>query len=303
MKVLGENSLLPIFQSSFKGRKGLSAPGDDCAILTPPPGRKLVQTCDQVVEGMHVPEGCPPEVMAVKLVRRSLSDLAAAGAEPWAASWTIVAPRDKGGGWMTSLVGAFLEEAAAFNMGVVGGDVSNGRETVLTCTLLGLEGRRPAPGRGGARPGDEIWATGTLGGAVESGRHLKPEPRLREGRRLNEVHHARAMMDLSDGLAADLPRLLQASSVGAEIILEDLPLDSSLKSDLQGWEKAAGDGEDYELLAVLGPRRGLGAEKDPVLQSCGLTRIGRIVEGQGVDWIGEGKAIHFNPRGWESCWE
>ena len=102
--MLGENSLLPIFQSSFKGRKGLSGPGDDCAILTPPPGRKLVQTCDQVVEGVHVPVGCPPEIMAVKLVRRSLSDLAAAGAEPWAASWTIVASSEKEGGWMTSLI-------------------------------------------------------------------------------------------------------------------------------------------------------------------------------------------------------
>jgi len=300
--VLGENSLLPIFQSSFKGRKGLSGPGDDCAILTPPPGRKLVQTCDQVVEGVHVPVGCPPEIMAVKLVRRSLSDLAAAGAEPWAASWTIVASAEKGGGWMTSLVKAFVEEAAAFNMGVVGGDVSNGRETVLTCTLLGLEGRRAAPGRGGARPGDEIWATGTLGGAVESGRHLKPEPRLREGRRLNEVHHARAMMDMSDGLAVDLPRLLQASCVGAEILLDDLPLDPSLKSNLQGWEKAAGDGEDYELLAVLGRRRSLDAGKDPVLRSCGLTRIGRIVEGKGVKWIGEGEDINFNPSVWESRW-
>ena len=303
MKVLGENSLLPIFQSSFKGRKGLSGPGDDCAILTPPPGRKLVQTCDQVVEGVHVPDGCPPEVMAVKLVRRSLSDLAAAGAEPWAASWTIVASGGRGGGWIVSLVDAFLAEAAAFNMGVVGGDVSNGRETVLTCTLLGVEGRRPTPGRGGARSGDEIWVTGALGGAIESGRHLKPEPRLREGRLLNEVHHARAMMDLSDGLAVDLPRLLEASSVGAEIFLEDLPLDPSLKSDLQGWKKAAGDGEDYELLAVLGPRRGLGAGKDLVLQSCGLTKIGRIVEGHGVNWIGGGKAVDFNPNGWESCWE
>ncbi|HBF22666.1 MAG TPA: thiamine-phosphate kinase, partial [Planctomycetes bacterium] len=85
VKVLGENELLPIFQSSFNRRKGLSPPGDDCAVLVPPQGRRLVQTCDQLVEGVHVPTGCHPEQMAVKLVRRSLSDLAAAGAEPWAA--------------------------------------------------------------------------------------------------------------------------------------------------------------------------------------------------------------------------
>ena len=126
VKVLDENELLPIFQSSFNRRKGLSPPGDDCAVLVPPPGRRLVQTCDQLVEGVHVPAECHPEQMAVKLVRRSLSDLAAAGAEPWAASWTVLAPCERGANWIENLSRAFLEESSNFNMSVVGGDVSNG---------------------------------------------------------------------------------------------------------------------------------------------------------------------------------
>jgi len=296
---LGEDALHAIFRSSYAGRKGVSGPGDDCALLRPPAGRAVVHSVDQLAEGVHVERGTAPALMARKLLRRALSDLAAVGAEPWAVSWTVAAPPARGGAWLKRLARAFLAEAAVFRVAVAGGDVSRADALVLTATVFGLAPAAGVPGRGGGRPGDVLLVTGALGDAIASGRHLLPEPRLREGARLVERYRPHAMMDLSDGLARDLPRLCAASGVGASVRLEDLPLAPGLAAGEPGWRAALGDGEDYELLLALPPRRAAEALQDRVLRRTGLRAMGSLEEGATVRWLTEGRRWRPGKLGWQ----
>ncbi len=271
-----EDRLHGIFASAFRRRKGLSGPGDDTARVQAPPGRALHLSTDQVVEGIHAEEGTPPAALARKLVRRSLSDLAAAGARPWACLWSAALPRTREASWVRRLARAVLAEADRFGMAVIGGDLSAAPACVLTCTVLGLEGRRRPPGRSGARPGDWICVTGRLGGAVRSGRHLLPEPRLSEGRTLVERFELHALLDLSDGLDRDLRRLLRASKAGACVELESLPLARGLAHGDEGWASALLEGEDYELLACLPADQARRAFEDPLLRRSGFHVIGEV---------------------------
>lgn len=263
----------------------------------------LHQTVDQVVEGVHVAFGTAPAVFARKLVGRTLSDLAAAGARPWALSWTIAAPPGPDRpDWLRRLARAFLRAADREECAVIGGDISSlpeGSAVVLTCTALG-RAERPAPGRAGARPGDLLLVTGRLGGAQRSGRHLAPQPRIAEGLRLVERYRPHAMMDLSDGLATDLPRLLRASGVGARIALDRLPRAAGLDATLAGYAAAVADGEDHELLAALAPRTARRALQDPLLRRAGLVAIGSVEEQRGLRWTEDGAPVRgWKPAGWQ----
>lgn len=251
--------------------------------------------------------GTRPAIMARKLVGRTLSDLAAAGATPWALSWTICAPpAPRRSAWLRSLARAFLAAAERENASVIGGDVSSapeGAPVVLSCTALGVADQA-APGRAGARPGDLILVTGRLGGSLRSGRHLAPQPRLAEGKRLIGRYRPHAMMDLSDGLAADLPRILQASEVGGRIALDRLPLALGLKRDLAGYSSAVADGEDYELLVVMAPRTAQRALRDPLLRRAGLVAIGAIEERPGLRWTRDGAELRsWKPQPWQHCFD
>ncbi|MCH2100827.1 MAG: thiamine-phosphate kinase [Planctomycetes bacterium] len=297
-----EDALHDIFRSTFRRRKGLFGPGDDCAQLRPWLGRPLYQTVDQVVEGVHVEWGARPAAMARKLVGRTLSDLAAAGAMPWALSWTICAPpASHRRAWLRTLAEAFLEAAERENASVIGGDISSapeGAPVVLSCTALGVADQA-APGRSGACTGDLILVTGKLGGALRSGRHLAPQPRIAEGRRLISRYKPHAMMDLSDGLASDLPRLLRASGVGARVALDCLPLAVGLQKNLRGFESAVADGEDYELLLAMAPRTAQRAMRDPLLRRAGLVSIGVVEEQVGLRWTCDGKLLRsWRPKPW-----
>lgn len=280
----------------------MSGPGDDCARLVPPAGARLALSTDQLVEGVHVEAGTPPAVMARKLLRRSLSDLAAAGATPWAVAWNVAVPAETPLRWLKKLARAFVAEAELFGCSVIGGDLTQAAATVLSCTVIGRECSHRAPGRGGARPGEWLVVTGRLGDAVRSRRHLLPEPRLIEGRVLVERYFATAMIDLSDGLAADLPRLLAASGVGARVQLDALPLARRLEHDLDGWRSALGEGEDYELLASLRPAHARRALEDPVLRRAGLHVIGDVVAGQDLVWEVDGQPIDPGATGWSYRW-
>ncbi len=308
-----EEELHAIFRSAFRERKDLSGPGDDCAVLSPPAGVQVVLSCDQVIGGVHLLPERPPAVYARKLLRRSLSDLAAAGAAAWAVSWTVAAPAAQGGAWLHALVGAFLDEAEIFGVAVIGGDlaVTSAPGVVLSCTVLGLA-RSPVPGRGGARPGDVILVSGRLGGAVPlddagrplaGGRHEHPQPRLELGAALAAGFAPHAMMDLSDGLGSDLPRLLARSGSGARIDLEDVPLSSGLEADPGGWSQALYDGEDYELLVVLDPDHAARALASADLPAPALSRIGEVVAPVGLTWCANGQRLTLPPRPWTHHWE
>ncbi|MCP4091911.1 MAG: thiamine-monophosphate kinase [Planctomycetes bacterium] len=296
-----ENHLHRIFQDSSPRLKGVSGPGDDCAVLIPPAGRKLLQTVDQVIGGVHVELDAEPQLYAQKLLRRTISDLAAAGATPWAASWTIATPPQWSAARVRALAKAFLASAAEFKMAVAGGDCSQASVPVLTCTALGLANGR-IPGRAGAKPGDVVLVSGKLGGAVRSGRHLCPEPRLAMGKALVEDYSPHAMMDLSDGLASDLPRILTASDCGADLDLEHLPLHAELPPERAGWESAVGEGEDYELLIVCSGRSAKRALQDCRFRGIGLTAVGRITDLGKLRWLHRGKVKRLKSRGWDYHW-
>ncbi|MGB0952959.1 MAG: thiamine-phosphate kinase [Planctomycetota bacterium] len=282
-------------------RKGILGPGDDCAELAPPAGRRLLQTVDQVIAGLHLEIDAAPAVYARKLLRRTLSDLAAAGATPWTVSWTLAIPPDWTAARIRQLAKAFLQEAEGFGVPVVGGDCSQAPTLVLTCTATGLSNGK-VPGRTGAQPGDRILVTGKLGDAVRSGRHAHPEPRLKQGQRLIETYAPHAMMDLSDGLARDLPRILKASDVGATVQLEHLPLAPPLQPSRDAWESAVGEGEDYELLVVLSKRQAKAALQDRLLQKIGLTDIGCIDPASGLRYQEAGRNRRLKSKGWEVTW-
>lgn len=298
----GEDELHALFRAAWRPRPGIVGPGDDCARLRPPPGRALLWTTDQLALGIHARSGTSPELLACKLLRRSLSDLAAAGAEPWAVSWTFAAPRATPLAWLRRLARAFLTEAEHFGLPVVGGDCSTARALVLSCSILGLESRRGTPGRGGAQAGDLLFVTGRLGGAVQSGRHLLPRPRLQEGARLAAEYRATAMMDLSDGLARDLPRLLARSRTGARVLLEQIPLSADVQGRPDAVGRALGEGEDYELLVALRPAQAARAARDPLLRRCGLTPIGAVTRARNLVWLQDGKPARIRARGYEHRW-
>ncbi len=262
----------------------------------------MLWTTDQVALGVHARAATEPEALAKKLLRRSLSDLAAAGAQPWAASWTMAAPTRLPLAYLERLARAFLAEAQSFQLPVVGGDCSTARALVLTCSLLGLEPQGGTPGRGGARVGDLLCVTGALGGAVRSGRHLLPTPRLAEGARLAERYHATAMMDLSDGLVRDLPRLLARSGAGADVDLEALPLHADARVQRDPIASALGEGEDYELLVTLPSAQAARALRDPLLRRAGICVIGSVVARKSLRWLRAGKSQKIMVRGWEHAW-
>jgi thiamine-monophosphate kinase len=202
---------------------------------------------------------------------------------------------------LRALARAFLAAAEEFGMAVAGGDCSQAAVPVLTCTALGLANGK-VPGRGGAKPNDIVLVSGKLGGAVRSGAHLLPQPRLQLGRWLVEDFSPHAMMDLSDGLAADLPRILVASGCGAAIGLENLPLNPGLPTGFGAFESAVGEGEDYELLLVLAPRTAKRALLDPRFHAIGLTPIGCITHHAGLRWLHHGKTVRLKSRGWNYGW-
>jgi thiamine-monophosphate kinase len=125
---------------------------------------------------------------------------------------------------------------------------------------------------------------------------------LEEGRYLLEQFSPHAMMDISDGLATDLPRILQASRLSVDVNLEDLPLAPPLSSRPKDWEIAISEGEDYELLVAMAPRTARKAMQDPKLRRVGFTQIGTFQEGSALNWLHRGKKIKLTAKGWQHRW-
>lgn len=300
----GEDALHAYFADAFPALEGVVGPGNDCAQIQVGQGQFLHWTCDQLVEGIHVEIGTAAEVQARKLLRRTLSDLAAAGAEPWLVSWTVAVPCERPTSWLKALAGAFVEEAGQIGCAVVGGDLSTspaGNAAVLSCTAIG-KSPQPAPGRAGAKAEHCVLVSGRLGGAVTSGRHLLPQPRFQLGSHLCRHYAPSAMMDISDGIAKDLLRILAASGVGADIQLQQIPLHEPLTADVNGWRQAVSEGEDYELLFCLSREHADQALVDPVLGEVGVHLIGTISSIPGLRWLDQGKVLDLQADGWEHGW-
>ncbi len=236
--------------------------GDDAAVLDVPAGRHLVAATDTLNAGVHFPENTSAFDIGYKCLAVNLSDMAAMGAVPrWVLLSLSLPAIDPA--WVESFTAGFSSLALEHGVSLVGGDTTSGPLSI-SITALGLieQGRQLT--RGGAKEGDLIVVSGTLGGAahalkmLQSGqtatqRHLldRPEPRVLLGQTL--VGHASACIDISDGLLADLDHILQASDCGARISIEQLPLAGNLSGleDELKWNYQLSGGDDYELLFTL----------------------------------------------------
>ena len=225
-------------------------PGHDCAVLaSPAQSLDLVLKTDAVVEGVHFLRSTSASLVGRKALARALSDLAAAGATPRAALITAGCPDKKSAARLQSIYRGLAWAARRWRVAVVGGETVRTRQLLVSVSLLGTVPRSQSPHRAGARPGHLLFVTGTLGGSWPR-RHLTFTPRLLEGQWLARKCFPSAMMDLSDGLGADLPRLARMSCIGFRIHPEQLPLATGANV-----RQALSQGEDYELLLAVPPAK------------------------------------------------
>jgi thiamine-monophosphate kinase len=298
LRDLGEFSLIDrILRAAAKLPSPASVvvgPGDDAAVLRPAPGEDVVVTTDAMVEGVHFRwRTDAPRAVGRRALVANLSDLAAMGARPLGFVVALAAPPNLPVRSVDGLVAGLLREAAAHGCPLVGGNLSAARETSLAITAVGAVARGRALSRAGARAGDRICVTGTLGGAAldraraEHGRrrtrHL-PEPRLAAGRALTRLRGVGGVIDVSDGLDADLAHLLEGRGLSAEIDPARLPVPRGFAAAcarlrLDPDRLARTGGEDYELLFTLRKAALRGARLSRRL-GVPVTEIGRIRAGR-----------------------
>ncbi len=219
-------------------------PGDDCAVIE---GGLLLKT-DCLVEGIHFEKGTNPVLIGRKAMNRVLSDIAAMGGIPRHALVTIASHSGRSSADVESWYEGMIAACEIFGCRIVGGETTRlpMEGAIISIAMTGKVDPETYVTRAGAGIGDAIAVTGRLGGAFKSGRHLTFTPRIDEARWLLANHRPTAMMDLSDGLGSDLPRLAAASRVGYTIDHQKIPVHED--SDIEG---AISDGEDYELLVTF----------------------------------------------------
>ena len=257
---------------------------------------QLLKT-DCVIEGVHFTPGTEPARVGWKAFCRPLSDIAATGGVPEHALVTLALPRARDAAWARGVYTGIGCAAREYGVSVVGGETAStpGPGWVSVC-LTGKVPRAECVTRGGGRVGDALFVTGRLGGSFVTGHHLDFRPRLPEARWLVSHFRVRAMMDLSDGLAADLPRLARASGTGFAVEPGSLPVTEGCSL-----EQALGDGEDYELLFALSPRprdaERLLAAWHRKFPRVPLTRVGALAPLGMVEGIGQVSGYdHFQTR-------
>ncbi|MDQ1374407.1 MAG: thiamine-monophosphate kinase [Actinomycetota bacterium] len=214
--------------------------GDDAAVV----GDGLLLAIDAVVEGVHFATDTPLEDVGWKVVAANVSDIAAMGGRPGHLLASVVGPP---GTYLDRLAAGMAEAAAAYGCPIVGGDLANGTTIVVTVAITGHVDGPPGPVlRSGARPGDVLYVTGALGANAASGWRLRPQARVNEGEQARRAG-ATAMIDVSDGLIADLNHIAEASGVGYELD-DDIPVADGATRD-----QALHGGEDYELIVAAPP--------------------------------------------------
>lgn len=294
------------FRPLARATPGALGLADDAALLDPGQGRDLVVTTDAMVETVHYLADEDPMRVAQKLLRSNLSDLAAKGAAPLAYTLTLALPAQPDESWIERFVEGLAADQALYGIGLLGGDsVRTPGTAVLSVTAFGTVPQGAMLRRSGARPGDDLYVSGTLGDAALglrvilgrlpglapdtaealARRHRVPDPRMALGRALVGLAHA--AMDVSDGLPGDLPHLCDASGTAAEVELARLPLSDAARAAIALdpallQDVAWGGGEDYELLFSAPVSARTAIEAAAVATDTAVTRIGGIAAGQGV---------------------
>ena len=278
---LGEREVIRRLAKLLPGRDDIRVGiGDDVAVVKVEGRHKdFLLTSDSVIEGTHFLSEASPEQIGHKAIGRVLSDFAAVGGEPLWALIDVVADREMPLARLEGVYRGAAKLAEKYGLSIVGGDMAQGSELQLHVFGVGEIPEKSAVLRSGARAGDVLYVTGSLGGSLE-GKHLTFEPRIEEGLWLRESRWANAMIDNSDGLATDLGHLLEMSHVGAEVSAAAIPISDAacmIKGGRAPLEHALLDGEDFELLFTVSPEKQRMFEsswKDVFELPC--TAIGRI---------------------------
>ena len=303
LRDLGENGLIERIRRRFRTSPLTVGIGDDAAILDIPPGYSLVYCSDLVVEDTHfVRDLHPPDSVGYKAVAVNVSDVGAMGGIPMSFTIALAAPGDLELAWIDDFYNGIERACRDFGVVLAGGDTSSAQCIFVDVSMVGRVQTGRAVLRSGARPGDQIYVTGTLGGSalglelLRSGkkehaaihRHLYPEPRHKLGQTIAGLAHA--MIDVSDGLSTDLMHILHESGVSARLYKDRLPVANGATD-----EHVLHGGEDYELL-VTAP------ELPNEVEGVSLRCIGEIISSTAEDQIflmdGSSESI-LRPRGWD----
>jgi thiamine-monophosphate kinase len=263
--------------------------GDDCAILQPDRGSDLLVTTDMLMDGRHFRlQQDGPRAVGYKAMGVNLSDIAAMAGVPRAAVVAVALPRAHATELAQGLYAGMHELAGQFEVDLVGGDTNAwDGPLVISVTLFGEATERGAVRRAGAMPGDVILVTGTLGGSLFAGRHLRPEPRVALALAMHQVVPIHAMIDISDGLSSDLGHILaESGGLGAVLDESAIPIhsdayDMSRKDGMCALDHALNDGEDFELCLVIAARDAARLLADPPAPAV-LYRVGVVTERPGL---------------------
>jgi thiamine-monophosphate kinase len=301
---------------------GALALADDAALLDPPAGRTLVLAADAMVAGVHFLPDDPPGTIGRKLLRVNLSDLAAMGAAPLGYLMTTALSPTTGDAWLAAFSAGLAEDQARFGCFLLGGDtVSTTGPVTLSLTIIGSVAPGAALRRSGARAGDALWVSGTIGdGALgllaltgrlgmvgEEGRealarrYRLPEPRLTLGAVLSGL--ATACMDVSDGLVQDVGHLARAAGLAAMIEAAAVPLSAAAAAAVAAepalLSRCLSGGDDYELVFAAPPEAEAAVRAAAAFSGVAVTRIGRFEAGEGVRVTGpDGGPMVFARGGW-----
>lgn len=317
---VGEFELIERFFATGFGERDdvILGIGDDAALVRVPADRELVVATDTLVAGVHFPQNLPPEHLGYRVLAVNLSDLAAMGAEPAWCTLAITLPEAQER-WLEQFSRGLRELARRHRVALIGGDTTRGPLT-LTLQILGLVPTGCALRRDGARVGDSVFVSGTTGDAVAGlelmqgsrseshaeldrylrGRFLAPTPRVELGQALRGL--ASAAIDISDGLHADLGKLLTASGVGARLELESLPLSDPLLASrgLQAArELALAGGDDYELCFTAGADRRASVLATAARCACPVREIGVVESEAGLRCFERGQPVAITVRGYD----
>jgi thiamine-monophosphate kinase len=287
---IGEDKLIRKLMRGVKlDRDVIAGAGDDCAVVRSTKNEHTLLKTDALVQDVHFTLETPPKLIGRKAIARVVSDFAAMGGTPRHAMITLVAPPSMQVEFLTEIYRGMRAISKVYGINIVGGETSRGLVLMLSISMSGTVPSKRWLSRSEGKAGDVLLVTGRLGGSIH-GKHLKFEPRLEEGRWLSENAHPHAMMDISDGLAKDLPRLALASGTHFQVNVASLPCNPGCSFD-QAW----GDGEDYELLLAVNPRslRSLKAKWSEAFPKLPLTIIGKLVP------PGEGRPPDFESTGWD----
>lgn len=324
----GEEALI----QGYLARLAADAPGalglkDDCALLVPEPGHDLVLTTDAVAAGVHFFADDAAADIGWKALAVNVSDLAAKGATPVAYLMALALPEAPRAVWMEGLVAGLAEAQAAFGCRLIGGDTDRRPGPLsITITAIGQVPSGRMVRRGGAKPGDRIYVSGTLGDAALglrlrtdrgtghawrldaagaeylAGRYLRPRPVLALGQALQGS--AAAAMDISDGFAKDLGRMAAASGTGAVVRAAAVPLSAPARAALVVAPELLADvlsgGDDYEILAAVPPGSAAAFEAESRRSGVSVTHVGEMTADGGIEvHDAAGREIALNRSGYD----